>query len=252
MKSNRLEADVALVTGAASGLDREIAIEMSRHGAVVACADIDEAGLETTVNMITQEGGSGFPVIMDVGDSQSVKDGVQLVAEREGKISILINGAAVSRFSQLPECSDEEWNFVLNINLTGPFRLLREVYPVMKETGGRVVQISSTSAKSGGSWSGAHYVASKAGLIGLTKYAAGYFLKDKIRVNTICPGIADTPLTAAGDPEVRAKQVAGVPMGRFALPSDIAGVVMFLVSDESEYVTGITVDVTGGRYIYGN
>lgn len=252
MKSNRLDGDVAIVTGAASGLDQEIAIELSRHGAVVACADIDKAGLDVTVDAIVREGGRGYALVMDIGDSESVKRGVQEVGDREGKITILVNGAAVSRFTQLPECTDEEWDFVMNINLTGAFRMLREVYPYMKTTGGRIVQISSTSAKSGGSWSGAHYVASKAGLIGLTKYAAGYFVKDKIRVNTICPGIADTPLTAAGDPEVRAKQVANVPMGRYALPSDIAGVVMFLVSDESEYVTGITVDVTGGRYIYGN
>jgi len=254
MKSDRLKGDIAVVTGAASGIDRAIALELSLHGAVVACADVNDAENERTVKEIEAAGGQAFAVHMDISDRESVVQGFREVADRTGKITILINGAAISRFSQLPECSDEEWDLVMNINLTGAFRCIREVYPYMKETGGRIVQISSTSGKSGGSWAGPHYVASKAGLIGLTKYAAGYFVKDGIRVNVVCPGTTETPLTNQGEltAESIANQVSNIPMGRIAKPSDVAGAVMFLVSEESEYVTGISLDVTGGRYVYNN
>ncbi|PNH78928.1 SDR family NAD(P)-dependent oxidoreductase [Arthrobacter sp. AFG20] len=254
MKSERLKGDVAVVTGAASGIDRAVALELARHGAVVACADLNAEGNALTVKEIVEAGGEAFPVHIDISDSASVKQAFADVYEKTGKISILINGAAIARFTQLPECTDEEWDLVMNINLTGAFRCLREAYPYMKESGGRVVQISSTSGKSGGSWAGAHYVASKAGLIGLTKYAAGYFAKDGIRVNAICPGATETPLTDQGESTEAtiAAMVSNVPLGRIAQPEDVAGAVMYLVSEESSYVTGITVDVAGGRYMYNN
>ncbi|MFF7986900.1 SDR family NAD(P)-dependent oxidoreductase [Streptomyces sp. NPDC007901] len=254
MRSERLKGDVAVVTGAASGIDRAVALELAAHGALVACADIDDDANAHTVKEIQEAGGEAFAVHMDISDSPSVKRAFREVFDRTGKITILVNGAAVARFSQLPECSDEEWDFVMNINLSGAFRCLREVHPYMKLTGGRIVNISSTSGKSGGSWAGPHYVASKAGLIGLTKYAAGYFVSDGIRVNAVCPGVTETPLTDQGahTDTTKAQQVGNVPMGRIAQPSDTAGAVMFLVCDESAYVTGISVDVTGGRYMYNN
>jgi 3-oxoacyl-[acyl-carrier protein] reductase len=254
MKSDRLAGDVAVVTGAASGIDRAVALELARHGALVACADIDDEGCARTVAEINDAGAQALAVHIDIGDTTSVDGAFADIFEQTGKITILVNGAAVTRFSQLPECSDEEWAFVMNINLTGAFRCLRAVHPYMSRTGGRIVQISSTSGKSGGSWAGPHYVASKAGLIGLTKYAAGRFVADGIRVNAVCPGVTETPLTNQGEhtTQTREQQVRDVPMGRIATPDDTAGVVVFLVSEESRYVTGITVDVTGGRYMYGN
>jgi NAD(P)-dependent dehydrogenase (short-subunit alcohol dehydrogenase family) len=256
MKSSRLAGDVAVVTGAASGLDRGIAHELAAHGAVVACADLDLDGARTVADEIVVAGGEAFAVRMDVASTESVRQAFADVHDRTGRITILVNGAAVAKKSQIDQCTDDEWDFVMNINLTGPFRCLREAHPhFVRSGGGRVVNISSTSGRSGGNWAGPHYVASKAGLIGLTKYAAGYWVKDGIRVNAICPGVAETPLTAADADErttTKEQQVANVPMKRFCLPSDVAGAVMFLVSDESEYVTGITVDVTGGRYMYNN
>lgn len=253
MKSNRLAGDVAIVTGAASGLDRGVAFELAMNGAVVACADVNDSENEKTVQLIREAGGDAFAVHMDIGNTQSVKDAFKQVYDKEGKITILINGAAVSRFSQLPECSDEEWEFVMNINCTGVFRTMREAHSYMKKSGGgRIVNISSTSGKSGGNWSGAHYVAAKAAVIGLARYGAGYFSKDNIRCNAVCPGVADTPLTADADKSQTDAMLKKIPMGRKATPEDIAGVVLFLVSEESQYVTGISVDVTGGRYIYNN
>ncbi|SCP98394.1 SDR family NAD(P)-dependent oxidoreductase [Anaerobium acetethylicum] len=253
LKSTRLAGEVAVVTGAASGLDRGIALELAMNGATVACADLNDVENEKTVQLIKEVGGEAFAVHMNIGETESVKTAFKEIYDRTKKVSILINGAAVSRFTQMPECTDEEWNFVINVNLTGVFRTMREAYPYMKESGGgSIVNISSTSGKSGGSWSGAHYVAAKAGVIGLARYGAGMFCKDNIRCNAICPGVADTPLTSDANKDQTAAMLKKIPMGRMCTPEDVAGAVMFLVSDESKYVTGISIDVTGGRYIYNN
>ncbi|MGA2935942.1 MAG: SDR family oxidoreductase [Syntrophobacteraceae bacterium] len=253
-KSQRLAGDAAIVTGAASGLDRGIALELALNGAVVACADIDDAGTQETVSQIKAQGGEAFAVHMNVVDSKSVRDGMKHVSDKIGKIAILINGAALIKFSPIESCTDEEWEEVLKVDLTGYFYCLREVYPFMKAGGGgRIVQLSSSSAKSGSSFGGPHYTAAKGGVISLTKYAALRWAKDNIRVNTICPGIADTPLGRHKDAPRRLEDYKqAIPLGRVADPSDIAGAVMFLVSEESKYVTGITLDVNGGRYVYGN
>lgn len=254
MKSLRLDGDVAVVTGAASGLDKESALEMARNGAVIACVDIDDAGNARTVAEIEAEGGKAFAVHIDISDSESVRKAFAEVFNKTGKISILVHGAAIVRFSQLAEMPDDEWDLVCNINLGGTMRVLREVYPYMKKSGGgRIVTISSTSGKSGGSWAGPHYAATKAAMIGLTRYCAQMWCKDGIRANVICPGVAETPLTDhLENADIKAKQVASIPMGRIGRPADTAGAVMFLVSDESSYVTGISVDVAGGRYMYNN
>ncbi|MFV0286884.1 MAG: SDR family NAD(P)-dependent oxidoreductase [Demequina sp.] len=254
MESQRLAGDVAVVTGAASGLSRGIALKLARNGATVACADINDKETARTVDLIEADGGDAFAVRMDVGDSAAVKRAFKEVVDKTGKITILINGAALIKFSPIETCSDEEWEQVVRVDLTGCFYTLREVHPYMKDGGGgRIVQISSSSAKSGSSFGGPHYTASKGGVISLSKYAARRWAKDNIRVTTICPGISNTPLGNHPDaPRPLADFVQDIPMGRVAEPEDIAGVVLFLVSDESNYVTGITVDVNGGREVYGN
>lgn len=254
MESERLKGDVAIVTGAASGIDRGIALKLALNGATVVCADVNDSENERTVELITSAGGDAFAVHVDVGDSAQVKRQFKEIYDRTGKITILINGAALIRFSPIETCSDEEWDQVLQVGLTGCFYTLREIHPYMKASGGgRIVQISSSSAKSGSSFGGPSYTAAKGGVMSLSKYAARRWAKDNIRVNTICPGITDTPLGNHPDaPRKLAEFVADIPLGRVAEPEDMAGVVLFLVSDESRYVTGITVDVNGGREVYGN
>lgn len=252
MKSERLKGQVAVITGAGSGLDQGIAVEFARHGCVIAVADIDEANGQKTVDQIKAEGGEAFFVKMNIGSTESVNAAMKEVYDKTGKITILINGAAISRYHQLPECPDEEWDLMINIDLTGTFRTLRAVFPYMKETGGRIVNISSSSGKSGGSWSGAHYVAAKAGVIGLARYCAKEWAKYGILANAICPGVADTPLTATADKSTTDAMLRAIPLGRKCTPEDVAGVALFLCSEEGSYVTGVTVDVTGGRYIYNN
>lgn len=255
LESRRLEGDVAVVTGAASGINRFIAVKLALNGATVACADIDDSGNQETVGMIKAAGGEAFTVHMDVSDSSSVKKGMKYVYDKKGKITILVNGAAIIKFSPIESCSDEEWERVIKVDLTGYFYCLREVYPYMKASGGgRIVQISSSSAKSGSSFGGPHYTAAKGGIISLTKYAARRWAKDNIRVNTICPGFVNTPIVRHPEaPKVSFEKLKkDILLGRVAEPEDIAGGVLFLVSDESRYITGITLDINGGRYIYGN
>lgn len=254
MESQRLAGDVAIVTGAASGIGRGVALKLARNGAVVACADISDAENNKTVELIKDEGGQAFPVHMDITSSADVKAKMKEVYDKAGKITILINGAVLIKFSPIEKCSDEEWDAVIKVGLTGYFYCLREVYPYMKASGGgKIVQFSSSSAKSGSSFGGPHYTASKGGVISLTRYAARRWVKDNIRVNTICPGITDTPLGRHPEaPRTLDDFKKDIPMGRVADPEDMAGVVMFLVTDESRYATGITIDVNGGRYIYGN
>ena len=253
MKSNRLQGEVAVITGAGSGLDQGVAVMFADNGCTVAVADINRDNGEKTVEMCKAVGGNAFFVEMNIGSTESVNKAMQEVYDRTGKISILINGAAISRFHQLEECPDEEWDLMINIDLTGTFRTMRAAFPFLKENGGgRIVNISSTSGKSGGGWSGAHYVAAKAGVIGLARYAAKEWAKYGILANAICPGVADTPLTADADKNKTDAMLRAIPLGRKAVPEDIAGVALFLCSEEGSYVKGITVDVTGGRYIYNN
>lgn len=255
LESQRLAGHVAVVTGAASGICRAVARKLALNGAVVACADINDAENQKTVDMIKEAGGEAFAVHVDISDSQSVKQAMKYVYEKAGKLTILINGAVMIKFSPIEECSDEEWERVIKVDLTGYFYCLREAYPYIKASGGgRIVQFSSSSAKSGSSFGGPHYTAAKGGVISLTKYAARRWAKDNILVNTVCPGFTDTPLARHPEapPGALEEGRKNVPLGRLAEPEDIAGAVLFLVSDESRYITGITLDVNGGRYVYGN
>ncbi|NLN07178.1 MAG: SDR family oxidoreductase, partial [Firmicutes bacterium] len=185
IESQRLAGQVAVVTGTASGLGRAVALKLARNGAAVACADINDAENQRTVEMIVAAGGEAFPFHVDVSNSRSVKDMMKFIYRKMGKITILVNCAAIVKFSPIEECSDEEWEQVLKVDLTGYFYCLREVYPYMKASGGgRIVQMSSSSAKSGSSFGGPHYTAAKGGIISLTKYAARRWAKDNILVNT--------------------------------------------------------------------
>lgn len=254
VESDRIKGDVAVVAGAAQGIGRGVALKLARNGAVVYAVDINDRANQETVDLLKAEGFEAYPIHMDISDSKSVAAGFKKIYDQAGKINIFIQGAVLIRFSPIETCSDEEWRAVMSVGLDGYFYCLREIYPYMKASGGgRIVQFSSSSAKSGSSFGGPHYTASKGGVISLTKYAARRWVKDNIRVNTICPGITDTPLGNHPDaPRSLADFVKDIPMGRVAEPEDMAGVVMFLVTDESRYMTGITLDVNGGRYVYGN
>lgn len=252
IESNRLQGDVAFVTGAGSGIARMVAIKLALNGAVAACADLNQAKVEETVRTIKELGGEAFAVLVDVGNSVQVRKAMADVYQKAGKISILVNCAGIVSYTHIEDCSDEEWERIMNVNIGGYFRCLREVSPYMKKSGGRIVQFSSSTALSGSAYAGPAYAASKAAAIGLSKYIAGLWVKHGIRCNTICPGLTDTTMGVVGQGEIKDKkeQAAKNPMGRIGNPEDMANVVLFLVSDESRYMTGQTLHVNGGKYMY--
>ena len=258
IESNRLEGRTALVTGTATGLGRGMAYKLARNGAAVICADINDQGNKLTVDNILSEGGKAFAVHMDVGSSASVNAAVAEAVKLAGdRIDILINNAGIVLLGKLNEVTDESWDRIIKINLTGCFYVLRAVYPYMKAHGGNIVQISSTSAKSGGIDYHPAYTTSKGGILSLSRHAAKAWAKDGIRVNTICPYFCETTFKAPDQPqeqmdEWRVAVAKRIPLGRISTPEDLAGVMMFLVTDESSFVTGISVDVTGGGYIFNN
>ena len=244
-----------MVVGAASGICRSVAIKVALNGAIVACADIDDSGNEETVGMIQEQGGNAFAVHMDMSKSSDVKQAMAASFSRTGKISILINGAAVISYNSILETTDEEWQRIIDVDLGGYFYTLREVHSYMKAGGGgKIVNFSSSTAWSGTGFAGPGYTASKAGIVGLTKYCAGQWARDNIRVNAICPGLTITPIVTLPDGSIKDKELheANVPLGRLADPMEQANVVLFLVSDESSYMTGTTVHVNGGKYMYGS
>lgn len=254
MKPFALEGDVAVVTGAASGIGREIVKTFAREGAAVACFDKNVQGLASVTAEIETAGGRALPVALDLSDSSQVNAAMRQVFETFGKLTILINCAALINYKPVQDTTDEDFHRLIDTNLCGYFYCLRAAYPYLKQSGGgRIVQFSSSTALSGSGFANIGYTASKSAAIGMTKHVAGLWAKDNIRANTICPGLTETPITDAGDGKVkdRAAHEAAIPMGRIAQPGDMAGVVLFLVSDESRYMTGTTLHVNGGKYMYG-
>jgi len=255
MQSERLMGEVAVVTGSASGIGRQTAITLAEHGAVVVCLDINEAGLKETAQTIKGAGGKALAIAVNLTDSKQVAAAMKQAYETLGKLTILVNSAAIINYKPVVETSDEDWRRIMDVNIGGYFFCLREAYPYMvKSGGGRIVQFSSSTAFSGSGFANAAYATSKAAAVGLTKYIAGQWGKDNIRANTICPGLTETPIVVTGGGKVkdRASHEAAIPLGRIAQPKDMADVVLFLVSDESRYMTGTTLHVNGGKYMYGS
>jgi NAD(P)-dependent dehydrogenase (short-subunit alcohol dehydrogenase family) len=254
MEIKRLLGDAAVVTGAASGIGKQTAITFAKEGAMVACLDVNEDGLREAVREIEAAGGRAVSVAADQSDSKQVKAAMKAAWDAFGKITILVNCAAAINYKPIQDTTDEDWNRIMSINASGYFYCLREVYPYMKQSGGgRIVQFSSSTAFSGSGFANIAYTASKAAAFGMSKHAAGLWAKDNIRVNTICPGLTETPITNAGDGKVKVRRPRkGHPLGRIAKPDDMADVVLFLVSNESRYMTGTTLHVNGGKYIYGS
>lgn len=251
--ADRLENDVAVITGGASGIGREVALTLARNGAAVACFDINAQGLKETAAQIESFGGRAMPVALDLSDSNRVREAMKAVDANYGGISILINCAAIIDYRSLQETTDDLWFKIMNVNVGGYFFCLREAYPYLKKSGkGRVVQFSSSTGFSGSGFANVAYATSKSAAVGLTKYVAGQWGKDGIRVNAICPGLTETPITDAGDGKVHRKDSYEkiIPLGRIARPDDMAKVVLFLVSDESDYMTGEVLHVNGGKYMY--
>jgi NAD(P)-dependent dehydrogenase (short-subunit alcohol dehydrogenase family) len=242
----------AIVTGGGSGIGRAIATRLAADGAAVAVLDRDAASAEHAAEGIVTAGGTAVGVAADVTDRPAIEAAVAEVVERLGAPTILVNNAGLQGFDRFLTITPEHWQRILDVNLTGTFHCCQVVLPHMLDAGwGRIVNISSSSAQ-GGQQLMAHYVSSKAGVIGLTKALALEFGPKGITVNTIPPGFIDTPMLRDSEakgllgPGVDAA-IATTPVRRIGEPEDIAAACAYLVSDEASYVTGQVIGVNGGR-----
>ncbi len=245
----------AIVTGASRGIGRAIATRLSLDGHLVALVARTESELWDVQRDIQERGGAAFVVPADVSIPASVDEVVTTVLQRTGQIDVLVNNAGISPTNnggKIPvvEMEVADWNKVLAINLTGQFLFCRSVAPGMIEhRSGVIINIASAVARTGGISAGAHYVASKAGVIGLTKVLARELGKHGIRVNCIAPGRVVTPMLNAVtiDPQWAEENV---PLGRMGLPEEVADAAAFLASDGARYIHGATLDVNGGWVMY--
>jgi NAD(P)-dependent dehydrogenase (short-subunit alcohol dehydrogenase family) len=243
---------IAIVTGGASGIGLGIVERLARDGAKVAVLDLNLDDAEAAASKIRAAGGTAIAVRVDVSDREAVFAGVAQVRAELGPVTILVNNAGKEGFRPFLEITPESWNSLIAINLTGTFHCCQAVIPDMIEAGwGRIVNISSSSTH-GGQPLMSHYVASKSGVVGLTKSLALEFGPKGITVNTIPPGFIDTPMTRRNEAKgLLGKGVdhhaAQTPVRRAGRPEDIAAACAFLVSDEASYVTGQIIGVNGGR-----
>ncbi|HCU37179.1 MAG TPA: hypothetical protein DGT21_17590 [Armatimonadetes bacterium] len=241
-----LTGRVALITGAARGIGRAIALALARDGADVAVADTDLGGAQETVGLVSR--GRALALAADVSSEESVTSLYSTVLAEFGGLDILVNNAGIFKVTDPLQVTAAEWDSVMAVNARGTFLMCREALRQMMPVGrGTIINVASTAGKSGGSvMAGVHYAASKAAVICLTKSLATYAAPSHIRVNAVAPGPTTTEMTAAWGAETNARIAGQIPLGRYGDPREIAEVVAFLASDRAGFITGEVVDVNGG------
>ena len=244
-----LSNKTAIVTGASQGIGETIAIEMAKSGATVFCLARNKEALDTTIKKITENGGKATAFSCDISNNDDFKSIILNILKEYGSIDILVNNAGITKDNLLMRMSDDQWDDVLNINLKGSFTCIRSVIKhMMKKKFGRIINITSIVGITGNAGQ-ANYAASKSGLIGLTKSIAKEVASRGITANCVAPGWIETSMTDQLSTEVKNKFLSQIPTGKIGQSKDIANAVIFLASDEAEYITGQTITVDGGRII---
>lgn len=241
------ENEVALVTGASRGIGKAIALRLAMDGYDVAINCLsNEAEAGEVAAKIVEKGWKAHAYKADVADAEAVKSIVDAIGEDLGPISVLVNNAGVYQRSTFSDLSTDDWQRTIDVNLTGCFNCAKAVVPgMLKRKGGSIVNISSMLGFKGTSH-GAHYAASKAGVIAFTKSLALELSPQGIRVNAVAPGAIETEIIAYDSPEQREKRIESTPVRKVGQPEEIASVVSFLVSEEASYMTGETLHANGG------
>jgi len=243
---------VAIVTGAARGIGFATATELARKGFRVALADLDEAALNVAAQRVGEIGAGWMLLPGDTSDFAGVQRHGARVVERFGRVDVLVNNAGMPQPKRLLDITEAEWDRTLEVNLKSCFNWCKAVAPAMLERGGgRIVNVSSVSAHTGGAPSAVSkfaYCASKAGILGLTRGLAKE-LAPHITVNAVCPGSIETQMTAGLMAEQREAIVQSIPMARVGTPEDVAAVIVFLATVVPNYLTGEVIDVDGGQWV---
>jgi 3-oxoacyl-[acyl-carrier protein] reductase len=244
-----LSGKIALVTGAAQGIGREIAFALATDGADVAICDVNLEAAQKTAAEIEGRGKKSLAIKANVASSADVTAMIEQVVEKFGRIDILVNNAGITRDGLILRMKDEDWDLVLSINLKGAFLCTKSALKYMaKQRSGTIINIASIVGAMGNAGQ-ANYVASKAGLIGLTKTIAREYANRGITANAVAPGFIETAMTQALPENVRQELAKQIPMGKLGTPEDVANAVRFLASPWASYISGQVVHVNGGMYM---
>lgn len=240
----------ALVTGASRGIGRSIALQLAEEGYNVAvnyAGNKDKA--EAVVAEIKDKGVEAFAIQADVANPDEVKDMIQEVVKQFGSLDVLVNNAGITRDNLLMRMKEQEWDDVINTNLKGVFNCIQKATrQMMKQRTGAIINLSSVVGAVGNPGQ-ANYVATKAGVIGLTKTAARELASRNITVNAVAPGFIVSDMTDALNDDLKDQMKSQIPLGRFGEDTDIANAVAFLASDKAKYITGQTIHVNGGMFM---
>lgn len=245
----KFEGKVALITGASQGIGRDCALVFAESGADVALGARNLEKLAAVAGEIEGLGRKALPLALDVDSEDAVREAIGKIQETWGKIDILVNNAGITRDNLLMRMKPADWEAVIRTNLEGAYHCIRLVLPGMvRRRWGRIVNITSVVAQTGNAGQ-SNYIASKAGLIGLTKAVAAEVASRSITVNAVAPGFVDTAMTQALPEAMKQKILSVVPMGRMATGREIALAVRFLASDDAAYITGHVLNVNGGMFM---
>ncbi len=251
MSSNtiNLAGKVAIVTGGARGLGLAIAEQMALAGAKVALVDVKAVLVNAAAKSLEAKGHAAMPVVADVSDGTSVRAAVEAVTSAWGRVDILVNNAGICPLTPPEEITEAEWDRVLAVNLKGTFLFSQAVMPVMRrQHSGKIINMTSSAAQTGGLIAGLHYSASKGGIISLTRSLAR-LLAPEIQVNAVSPGMIDTPMTDGWSDAVKDNALRQMPLHRMGQPDDVAWAVLYLASEASDFIVGHTLAVSGGLYM---
>jgi 3-oxoacyl-[acyl-carrier protein] reductase len=249
MTSFRLDGRIAMVTGASQGLGEAIARRLAAQGARVVLAARNVDRLEGVAGAIREAGGDALPFAVDLARAEELGARLKELPPEWGEIAILVNNAGVTADNLLARMSLDEWRRVIDTNLTGTFAITKEVVRGMiRKRWGRIVTISSVVGLMGNAGQ-ANYAAAKAGLIGFTKSLARELASRNVTANVVAPGFVETAMTAKLPEAVRQRMLDDIPLSRFGTAEEIATAVLYLASEEAAYVTGQTLNVSGGLYL---
>ncbi|MBA4698366.1 MAG: SDR family oxidoreductase [Ruminococcus sp.] len=247
------DGQVVIVTGSGSpkGIGKTIATTFAKQKAAVVIADINEAGVQETVNEIKSEGGEAMGVVVNVTSEESVQNMVKEVMDAYGRLDVLVNNAGISQKVTVEDMTLADIRKIFEVNMYGLFLCTQACMKPMREAKyGRIVNLSSVSAKRGGGvFGGAHYSASKAAVLAFSKNLSREISAEGITINSVCPGLIDTEIWKSLPKEDADKVISQIPMGRPGQTQEVADTIVFLASKEASYITGEEIDINGGSHM---